>query len=143
MSRTFHYIQNDDVLKSFVEFKDTVLRDRAVVIARHGDYSLFLKYISDDELGLVLENTEKHKVVQERSYIISKTTPALVSRGTRHACQKMSELSDEDVNRRRLRIWKWYVMDWHKENADRSKELLEKEMTWAGEAMTPEEEVMD
>ncbi len=131
MGRTFHYIQNDDVLKSFVEFKDTVLRDRAVVIARHGDYSLFLKYIADDELGLVLENTDKHSVIQERSYKVNETTPELVSRGSRHACQKMSELSDEDVNRRRLRIWKWYLMDWQKENADITRELLEKEMTWS------------
>ena len=114
MGRTFHYIQNDDVLKSFKEFKDSVLRERAVVIARHGDYSLFLLYLSDDELGLKLENTEKHKVIQERSYKVSETTDALVSRGVRHACQKMSELSDEDVNRKRLQIWKWYVLDWQK-----------------------------
>ena len=143
MGRTFRYIQNDDVLKSFVEFKDTVLRDRAVVIARHGDYSLFLKYISDDELGLVIENTEKHKVIQERSYVVSKTTDALVSRGVRHACQKMSELSDEEVNRRRLQIWKWYVLDWQKENAESVREFMEKELTWNEEGRSMKEEVMD
>ncbi len=143
MSRTFRYIQNDDVLKSFVEFKDTVLHDRPVVIARHGDYSLFLKYISDDELGLVIENTEKHKVIQERSYKVSKTTDALVSRGVRHACQKMSELSDEEVNRRRLQIWKWYVIDWQKEHADSVKEFMEKELAWSDDGSSLQSEVMD
>ena len=59
MSRTFRYIQNDDVLKSFVEFKDTVLHDRPVVIARHGDYSLFLKYISDDDKTILDEVISK------------------------------------------------------------------------------------
>ena len=143
MGRTFHYIQNDDVLKSFKEFKDSVLRERAVVIARHGDYSLFLLYLSDDELGLKLENTEKHKVIQERSYKVSETTDALVSRGVRHACQKMSERSDEDVNRKRLQIWKWYVLDWQKENAEKTKELLEKGLVWLDDGESPYEEVMD
>ena len=55
----------------------------------------------------------------------------------------MAELSDEDVNRRRLRIWKWYVMDWQKENADRAKELLEREAVWNDDATTPEDEVVD
>ena len=109
MSKLFRFVQNEDVLKSFEEFKDSVLLERPVVIARHGDYSLFLLYLSDDELGLKLENTEKHKVIQERSYKVSETTDALVSRGVRHACQKMSELSDEDVNRKRLQIWKWRI----------------------------------
>ena len=143
MSRTFRYIQNDDVLKSFVEFKDTVLHDRPVVIARHGDYSLFLKYISDDELGLVIENTEKHKVIQERSYKLSKTTDALVSRGVRHACQKMSELSDEDVNRKRLQIWKWYIMDWQQKYKTSSKELLEKELHWQENASDSMQDILD
>lgn len=143
MGRTFHYIQNDDVLKSFVEFKDSVLRDRAVVIARHGDYSLFLKYISDDELGLELKNTEKQTIIQDRSYKIGDTSAELVSRGTRHACQKMAELSDRDVNRRRLRIWKWHVMDWQKANADRAKDLLEREEKWSDEEITPDEEIVD
>ena len=143
MSRTFRYIQNDDVLKSFVEFKDTVLHDRPVVIARHGDYSLFLKYISDDELGLVIENTERHKVIQERSYKLSKTTDALVSRGVRHACQKMSELSDEDVNRKRLQIWKWYIMDWQQKYKTSSKELLEKELHWQENASDSMQDILD
>ncbi len=143
MGRTFHYVQNDDVLKSFVEFKDTVLRERPVVIARHGDYSLFLKYISDDELGLKVENTEKNKVILERSYTVSKTTDALVSRGVRHACQKMAELSDEEVNRMRLQIWKWYVMEWQKENAQSTQELMEKELTWKDDENRPGDEVMD
>ena len=43
MSRTFRYIQNDDVLKSFKEFRDTLLSERPVIIARHGDYSLYWK----------------------------------------------------------------------------------------------------
>ncbi len=143
MSRIFRYIQNDDVLKSFVEFKDTVLRDRAVVIARHGDYSLFLKYISDDELGLVIENTEKHKIIQERTYVVSQTTDALVSRGVRHACQKMSELSDVDVNRRRLQIWKWYVLEWQKENADSASDIMEKALAWSDDEKTVDENVID
>ena len=143
MGRTFHYIQNDDVLKSFVEFKDSVLRDRAVVIARHGDYSLFLKYIPDDELGLAIENTQKHQTIMERSYEVSNTTPELVSRGSRHACQQMAELSDEDVNRKRLQIWKWYVLDWQKENAVESEELMEKKLAWTDEGQAPADEVMD
>ncbi len=143
MGRTFQYIQYDDVLKSFVEFRDSVLRNRPVVIARHGDYSLFLKYLSDDELGLTIENTEKHKVIMDRSYVVSNTTQALVARGVRHACQKMSELSDADVNRRRLQIWKWYVMDWQKANNVSAQELMEKELVWRDEDDQTHKEVMD
>ena len=143
MSRLFRYIQNDDVLKSFLEFRDTLLKQRPVVIARHGDYSLYLKTISDDELGLTIENTAKHKVVQDRTYNVNDTTNALVSRGVRHACQKMAELSDEDVNRRRLQIWKWYVIDWQKENAKNSREFVEKEISWDEETIRSEEKIMD
>ena len=143
MSRLFRYIQNDDVLKSFLEFRDTLLKQRPVVIARHGDYSLYLKTISDDELGLTIENTAKHKVIQDRTYNVKDTTDALVSRGVRHACQKMAELSDEDVNRRRLQIWKWYVIDWQKENASNSREFVEKELSWDEEIIKADEKIMD
>ena len=143
MSRMFRYIQNDDVLKSFLEFRDSILRERSVVIARHGDYSLYLKEISQDVLGLTIENTEKHKVIQDRTYNVNETTDALVSRGVRHACQKMAELSDGDVNRRRLQIWKWYVIDWQKENAQKSREFVEKEISWDEESITSEEKIMD
>jgi hypothetical protein len=143
MSRTFRYIQNDDVYKSYLELKDTVLKERPVIIARHGDYTLFLKSVSDDVLGLTIENTVRHKVIQDRTYEIARTTPALVSRGVRHACQKMSELSDKDVNRRRLQIWKWYIMEWQNENADRTEELVEKEISWYDDDQTQDLEVMD
>ena len=143
MSRLFRYIQNDDVLKSFREFKDTLLKERPIVIARHGDYSLYLKTISANELGLTIENTAKHKVIQDRTYNVNDTTDALVSRGVRHACQKMAELSDEDVNRRRLQIWKWYVIDWQKENVKNSREFVEKELSWDEESVKSEEKIMD
>ena len=143
MSRTFRYIQYDDVLKSFEEFKDTVLKERPIIIARHGDYTLFLKNIDNDILGLTIENTERHKVIQNRSYELSKTTSQLVARGVRHACQKMSELSDKDVNRRRLQIWKWYIMEWQTENAGNTKALMEKEMSWKDDDSTGEREVLD
>ncbi|RKM61980.1 hypothetical protein D6855_00765 [Butyrivibrio sp. CB08] len=143
MSRLFRYIQNDDVLKSFLEFRDTILQERPVVIAKHGDYSLYLKVISDDVLGLTIENTEKHKVIQDRTYNVSETTDALVSRGVRHACQKMAELSDEDVNRRRLQIWKWYLLDWQQANVQDQKEFMEKEISWDEDGIKTEEEIMD
>lgn len=143
MSRLFRYIQNDDVLKSFLEFRDTLLKERPVVIARHGDYSLYLKTISNDELGLTIENTAKHKVIQDRTYNVKDTTDALVSRGVRHACQKMAELSDEDVNRRRLQIWKWYLLDWQKEIAVNNKEAVQREIKWEEESPSAEQEIMD
>ena len=143
MSRLFRYIQNDDVLKSFLEFRDTLLKQRPVVIARHGDYSLYLKTISDDELGLTIENTAKHKVIQDRTYNVKDTTDALVSRGVRHACQKIAELSDEDVNRRRLQIWKWYLLDWQKEIAVNNKEAVQREIKWEEESPSAEQEIMD
>ncbi len=143
MSRTFRYIQNDDVYKAFAEFKDSVLLERPVIIARHGEYTLFMKRISDGELGLTIENTERHKVVKNRTYEIANTTPELVSRGVRHACQEMSERSDNDVNRKRLQIWKWYVMDWQKENANRTSEVMEKELAWDEDEQSKELEVMD
>ena len=102
MSRTFRYISNDDVLKSFKEFRNTLLSERPVIIARHGDYALYLEKKTDSELGLRIMNEEKSAVVEERSYDINSTTDELVSRGVRHACQKMSELSDEDVNMKRF-----------------------------------------
>ena len=143
MSRTFRYIQNDDVLKSFNEFKDTILAQRPVVIARHGDYSLFLIRVSDGELELSIENTAKKSRVESRNYVISDTTEALVSRGVRHAVQKMAELSDEDINRTRLQIWKWYVMDWQKANADRTQEFMDKELSWDDDAADGRNEILD
>ncbi len=143
MSRTFRYIQYDDVLKSFVELRDTVLKQRPVIIARHGDYALYLKNLDDDCLGLTIENTERHKVIQSRSYEVSKTTPQLVARGVRHACQKMSELSDKDVNRRRLQIWKWYIMEWQTENADNKREFMERELSWKDDDSAVGYEMMD
>ena len=63
MSKLFRFVQNEDVLKSFEEFKNSVLLERPVVIARHGDYTLFLRRISDDELELTTENTLKKNVI--------------------------------------------------------------------------------
>ena len=142
MSRTFRYIQNDDVLRSFKEFSD-VIRKRPVVIARHGDYVLYLSCLSGDMLGLSIENLEKRKVVFSRTYDINKTTDALVARGTRHAVQKMSELSDEDVNRKRLQIWKWYIMEWQKNNAESEEELVNRELTWDDSNETQKEDILD
>ena len=130
MSRTFRYIQNDDVLKSFIKFKDSILIERPVVIARHGDYSLTMTRVSDNSLRLTILNSEKKKKVFSRTYDVDKTTDELVSRGTRHACQKMAELSDEEVNRKRLQIWKWYVLDWQEENIDSDGEILKAELMW-------------
>ncbi len=141
MSRLFRYIQNDDVVKAFRELKDSVLRERPVVIARHGDYSLFLKLISDDVLGITIENTYKHRVIQDRTYDITETPPEIVSRGVRHACQKMAEMSDEDVNRMRLQIWKWYLSEWQR-NAAGPEDFLEKELSWDDD-IPGNDEVMD
>ena len=144
MGRTFRYIQNEDVLKAYMDFKETVLKERAVVIARHGDYSLFLKTVSDNQFGLSIENTERGKVIQDRVYDVDKTTNELVARGVRHACQKMSELSDEDVNRRRLQIWKWYLLDWQAKNAESNEEFIKKELSWTDDVGTEQfREMMD
>ncbi len=143
MSRTFHYIQNDDVLKSFMEFKDTILSERPVVVARHGDYSLFLTRISGSKLGLSIENTSKKAEIEKRTYETDKTTNDLVSRGVRHAIQKMAELSDEDTDRKRLQIWKWYVMDWQQANADKTEEVVNKELSWEENESSKDKEVLD
>ncbi len=143
MGRTFRYIQNEDVLKSFLEFKDTVLQERPVIIARHGDYALYLRVASENELGLSIENTERHKQIEDRTYDVNDTTDQLVARGVRHACQKMSELSDQDVNRKRLQIWKWYVMDWQRSNDISNEELMKKELTWDEDRVEEKDEVMD
>ena len=143
MSRLFRFVQNEDVIKSFEELKNSVLLERPIVIARHGDYTLFLKRVSDDELELTTENTLKKSVVASRTYVISKTTNELVARGTRHACQKMAELSDESVNRKRLQIWKWYIMDWQQANGGDTASLMEKELSWSDDETSGESEVMD
>ena len=143
MSRTFRYIQNDDVLKSFIEFKDNILNERPVVIARHGDYSLFLSRVSCDELGLSIENTAKNLKVESRTYETDKTTDMLVSRGVRHAIQKMAELSDEDTNRKRMQIWKWYVMEWQQANAEKNEEFVSKELSWEEDSIPDDKEVLD
>ena len=143
MSRLFRFVQNEDVLKSFEEFKDSVLLERPVVIARHGDYTLFLRRVSADELELTTENTLKNIVVASRTYMVSDTTNELVARGARHACQKMSELSDEDVNRRRLQIWKWYIMDWQRKSAANTEELMEKELHWNDDESGANQDILD
>ncbi len=143
MGRTFKYIQNEDVLKSFMEFRDTVLNERSIVIARHGDYTLFLKSIDRDHLGLTILNTEKNIVIQDRNYDVNDTTNELVARGVRHACQKMSELSDEDVNRKRLQIWKWHLLEWQKNNASSTEEFMEREIVWNEDDEDSYMEIMD
>lgn len=143
MSRTFRYIQNDDVLKSFKEFRDSILSERPVVIARHGDYSLYLRSLSHDTLGLTIENTAKKIVVESRNYEVLNTTDELVSRGVRHAIQKMAELSDEETNRKRLQIWKWYIMDWQQKNPEKSQELMTKELEWKDDDPYANEEMLD
>ncbi len=143
MSKTFKYIQNEDVLKTFTELKNTTLAERSLVIARHGDYNLLLERRGDDALGLKILNTGKDKVVSERVYYVSKTTNELVSRGVRHACQKMSEMSDEDVNRKRFQIWKWYLLDWQKKHSDETQNILDKEIEWNEESMKKEADLMD
>ena len=143
MSKLFRFVQNEDVLKSFVEFKDTVLLERPVVIARNGDYTLFLRRVSDNELELTTENTLKNVVIASRTYVVSNTTNELVARGTRHACQKMSELSDEDVNRRRLQIWKWYIIDWQQKYKANTEEMMEKEIAWNDDANGANQDILD
>ena len=143
MSRTFRYIQNEEVLQSFIKFRDSLLMERPVVIARHGDYSLILKAVSEDVLGLTIFNDEKNVAVDSRSYNINDTTDALVGRGVRHAIQKMSEMSDEDTNRKRLQIWKWFIMEWQKSNADRTEEVMSRELGWNEEQVASEIEMMD
>ena len=143
MSRMFRYIQNEDVVKSFRELRETVLRERPVIIARQGDYALLLKYLSDNELGLTVENSLRHKSIQDRSYNIDDTPNELVARGVRHACQKMAEMSDADVNRKRLQIWKWYIMDWQKSHTEDTASFMEKELVWNDDYTSGEDEVMD
>lgn len=143
MSKTFRYIQNDDALRTFIEFKDSLLSQRPVIIARHGDYSLLMEKVSDSVLGLKILNDEKKTVVDERSYDVGNTTDELVSRGVRHACQKMSELSDEDVNNKRFQIWKWYLLDWQRTHEAQSRELLDKEIAWDEERVKKETDLMD
>ena len=143
MSRTFTYIPNEDVLQSFIKFRDSLLLERNVVIARHGDYSLSLKCLDRDTLGLILTNDVKKTTVQSRSYDVNNTTDALVARGVRHAVQKMSELSDEDVSRKRLQIWKWYIMEWQKKNIGSTEEFVSRELSWDEEKAAMEIEVMD
>lgn len=142
MSRTFRYIQNDDVLRSFTEFKD-VIRKRPVVIARHGDYILYLSCLSGDTMGLSIENIEKKKIVLSRTYDVNNTTQELVSRGVRHAVQKMSELNDEDVNRKRLQIWKWHIMEWQKNNPASEEEMLKHELDWDESKEQERDDILD
>ena len=130
MSKTFRYIQYEDVLRTFNELKDTTLNERPLVIARHGDYSLLLEKRRDDVLWLRTMNTEKNQSVSDRVYDITRTTNELVSRGVRHACQKMSELNDEEVNMKRFQIWKWYLLDWQKNHPTESQDLFTKEVEW-------------
>ncbi len=141
MSRLFRYIQNDDVVKSFQELRGNVLLERPVVIARCGDYSLFLKLVSEDVLGITIENTRKNKIIQDRSYDITLTPNDIVSRGVRHACQKMAELTDKDVNRMRMQIWKWYVLEC--QNKESKENFVEKELSWNDDTTDSKEEVMD
>ena len=143
MSKTFRYIQYEDVLRTFNELKDTKLAERPLVIARHGDYTLLLEKRSEDILGLRTMNTEKNKSVSDRSYDVTRTTNELVARGVRHACQKMSELSDEDVNRKRFQIWKWYLLDWQKKHQSETENFLSKELEWSEENMKSETDLMD
>ncbi len=142
MSKTFRYIQNDDVLKSFIEFKDK-LAERPIVIARHGDYSLLLDVRAENILGLKIYNDVKKKMVSDRTYDVTKTTNELVSRGVRHACQKMSELSDGDINRKRLQIWKWYLLDWQRTHEEESKTIFDQNVAWDEERIQREAELMD
>ncbi|WP_026652022.1 hypothetical protein [Butyrivibrio proteoclasticus] len=143
MGRTFRYIQNDDVLKSFMEYKDSLLSERPVVIARHGDYSLVMRCLSGDTLGLTIENDVKKTIVESRTYDTHSTTEDLVSRGVRHACQKMSEISDREVNRKRMQIWKWYVMEWQLQHPNGAKEFMDKELTWKDDGPDAESDLMD
>ena len=143
MSKTFRYIQYEDVLRTFNELKDTTLNERPLVIARHGDYSLLLEKRRDDVLGLRTMNTEKNQSVSDRVYDVTRTTNELVSRGVRHACQKMSELNDEEVNMKRFQIWKWYLLDWQKNHHMESQDLFTKEVEWDEETMKNETDLMD
>ena len=143
MSKTFRYIQNDDVLRTYNELKDTTLAVRPLVIARHADYSLLLDSRGDDILGLKIINAEKNTVVLDRIYIVSQTTKELVSRGVRHACQKMAELNDEDVNQKRFQIWKWYLIEWNKLHPNESEHLFNRSNDWDEQAMKSEANLMD
>ena len=143
MSRTFKYIQNDDALKTFKEFRNTILAQRPVVIARHGDYSLLMEKLGDEILGIKIINNEKNMVVSQRHFEVNKTTDLMVSRGVRHACQKMAELSDEDVNSKRFQIWKWYLIDWQRSHESEKDEMYDKEIEWDEERIKKETDFMD
>ena len=143
MSRMFRYIQNEDVVKSFRELSKSVLRERPVIIARQGDFTLFLKYITDISFSVTVENAIKHRIYQERMFNIETTSEEVISRGVRHASQKMSELSDEDVNRKRFQIWKWYVMDWRQNSEYDTQAFVEKETRWSDENSGSDDEVLD
>ncbi len=143
MSKTFQYIQNEDVLRTYNELKDTTLAVRPLVIARHGDYSLLLESMGEDTLGLKIMNDEKKTVVSSRLYYVSKTTNELVARGVRHACQKMSELNDEDVNAKRFQVWKWYLLEWQKNHPDETRELFKVEAVYDENQMKSEAVLMD
>lgn len=143
MSRTFRYIKNDDALKTFKEFRDTILSQRPVIIARHGDYSLLMERLGNDVLGIKIINDEKKMVVSQRTFEVDKTTDLMVSRGVRHACQKMAELSDEDVNSKRFQIWKWYLIDWQRTHESETKALYDKEIEWDEERIKKETDLMD
>ena len=143
MSKIFRYVQNDDVVKTFNNLKGTVLAKRPVVIARHGDYSLLLEAADENILKISIVNDEKKKIYSERTFDITETSNELVSRGVRHATQKLSELCDAEVNKRRFQIWKWYMIDWQKEHAKETEEFIDHEIAWNEDEVGNETEVMD
>ena len=143
MGKTFRYIQNDDVLRTYNELKDSTLAMRPLVIARNGDYSLLLETRGDGILGLRTVNTERNLDVADRTYITSDTTNELVSRGVRHACQRLAELNDEDVNKKRFQIWKWYLLEWNRQHPNETEHLLRGNNEWDESALKNEVDLMD
>jgi ribosomal protein L20A (L18A) len=55
----------------------------------------------------------------------------------------MAELNDEEVDRKRLQIWKWYVLDWQEENIDKDGEILRAEITWEDYVDRTKNDVLD
>lgn len=143
MSKLFRYVQNEDVVKTFEKYGQEMLSQRPIVVARHGNYSLLLEAESDKILKLKTVNDEKDKICAERTYDITETSNELVARGVRHACQKLSELNDEEVDRRRFSIWKWFIIEWQKEHPIETEEIINKGLDWNEEAPDSNEKVMD
>ena len=55
----------------------------------------------------------------------------------------MSELWDEDVNRKRLQIWKWHIIEWQQEHRANTEQLVEMELAWKDDEQGISKDIMD